>query len=60
MQLRAGATSLDPTSIRIDLAPYQHVHWLNDLEKVLHLSRLVRSGFILLSPGALVGQSLQT
>ena len=34
MQLRGGVTPLDPSSIRIDLAPYQHVYWLNNLEKV--------------------------
>lgn len=34
LQLRAQAVPLDSSSIRIDLAPYQHVTWLNDLEKV--------------------------
>ena len=34
LQLRTNTTSLDSSTIRIDLAPYQYVHWLNDLEKV--------------------------
>jgi len=34
LQLRASTKSLDSSSIRIDLAPYSHVHWLNNLEKV--------------------------
>ena len=34
LQLRATTKSLDSSSIRIDLAPYSHVHWLNNLEKV--------------------------
>ena len=34
LQLRATTRSLDSSSIRIDLAPYTPVHWLNDLEKV--------------------------
>lgn len=41
MQLRSQAVQLDSSSVRIDLAPYQHVSWLNDLEKVrlcVHLS----------------------
>ncbi|DBA75355.1 TPA: hypothetical protein ACH3X1_010624 [Trebouxia sp. C0004] len=33
LQLRASSKSLDSSSIRIDLAPYSHVHWLNNLEK---------------------------
>lgn len=35
LQLRASTKSLDSSNIRIDLAPYKHVHWLNDLEKVI-------------------------
>ncbi len=34
LQLRSTTKSLDSSSIRIDLAPYSHVHWLNNLEKV--------------------------
>ena len=34
LQLRGTIKSLDSNSIRIDLAPYSHVHWLNNLEKV--------------------------
>lgn len=34
LRLRASATPLDSSNLRIDLAPYTHVHWLNDLEKV--------------------------
>ncbi|KAL0021594.1 hypothetical protein WJX79_001497 [Trebouxia sp. C0005] len=33
LQLRASTKSLDSSSIRIDLAPYSHIHWLNNLEK---------------------------
>ena len=34
LRLRASASPLDSSNLRIDLAPYNHVHWLNDLEKV--------------------------
>ena len=34
LRLRASASPLDSSNLRIDLAPYTHVHWLNDLEKV--------------------------
>ena len=34
LRLRSTASALDSTTLRINLAPYQHVHWLNDLEKV--------------------------
>ncbi|KAL3134029.1 hypothetical protein ABBQ32_008463 [Trebouxia sp. C0010 RCD-2024] len=33
LRLRASVTPLDSTNLRIDLAPYTHVHWINDLEK---------------------------
>lgn len=34
LRLRASASPLDSSNLRIDLAPYTHVHWLNDMEKV--------------------------
>lgn len=34
LRLRASVKPLDSTNLRIDLAPYTHVHWINDLEKV--------------------------
>ena len=34
LRLRATASPLDGSNLRIDLAPYTHVHWVNDLEKV--------------------------
>jgi hypothetical protein len=44
LQLRATTKSLDSSSIRIDLAPYSHVHWLNNLEKVRKEKKRERLG----------------
>lgn len=37
LRLRASVAPLDSTTLRIQLAPYTHVHWMNDLEKVTPL-----------------------
>ena len=34
LRLRATASALDSSNLRIDLAPYHYVHWVNNLEKV--------------------------